>query len=71
MIGCEGHEPALMRIFQWALKLLTPHCIVYEASSILLPRAISMPLPQVEKGMRVDAGSLGMAASGSHPTCMA
>ena len=53
-----------MRIVQRALKLLTPQCVFHDESKPLLPKLQPTPLPGVENGFRVDAGSLGLAASG-------
>lgn len=64
LIGCEGHEPGVMRIIQRALKLLTPQCVFHDESKPLLPKIQPTPLPGVENGVRVDAGSLGLATSG-------
>ena len=64
LIGCEGHEPGVMRIIQRALKLLTPQCVFHDENKPLLPKLQPTPLPGVENGVRVDAGSLGLAASG-------
>ncbi len=71
MIGCEGHETGLMQMMSRASKLLTPHCVFHGASDALLPKVQSYPVTGVEKGVRVDAGSLGLAASGIHySTCV-
>ena len=67
MIGCEGHETGLVQILKRASKLLTPHCVFHGASDALLPKAQSCPMSGIEKGVRVDAGSLGLAASGIGP----
>ncbi|BDA43165.1 probable DNA helicase MCM9 [Coccomyxa sp. Obi] len=64
IIGCEGHGAGLMQIIKRASRLLTPHCIFHGAWDAQLPKAQSYPVPGVEKGMRVDAGSLGLADSG-------
>ncbi|KAK9914817.1 hypothetical protein WJX75_000910 [Coccomyxa subellipsoidea] len=53
-----------MRIIQRALKLLTPQCVFHDENKPLLPKLQPTPLPGVENGVRVDAGSLGLAASG-------
>lgn len=71
LIGCEGHEAGLMQIVKRASKLLTPHCVFHGASNALLPKAQSYPVSGVEKGVRVDAGSPGLAASGIHSSTFA
>ena len=68
LITSSGHEPSLPRILQRAAQVLTVHSLWHDATvtSLLPPKATPVQAPGLHQAVRVDAGSLGMAASGEY-----
>lgn len=64
LVSYNGHEPRLLRLFNEAMRLLAAHYTVHTSPMPLLPSAAATQVPGLEKGTRVEAGSLGQAASG-------
>jgi hypothetical protein len=69
MVCCDGYESRVNRMLM-GLRMLTAHHVVHDSAMPLMPKATQMDLPGTEKGIRVDAGSLGLSASGGSTTLL-
>ena len=65
VLGCEGHEPGLMRALQAAAALLTPNSCLHTTGSPLLPTVTKVEGQNKEKALHTEAGSLHLASHGT------